>query len=75
MIVCVDIGQREGVKARDLFIVYRPLEMDRQLYDLPPEALKLQGRRTRGRQGGRERFYCARDLRDDWNCCGRLRRT
>ena len=46
MIVYVDIGQREGVKAGDLFIVYRPLELDRQLYDLPPEAQKLQGQRT-----------------------------
>ncbi len=46
MIVYVDIGDREGVKAGDLFIVYRSLGLDRQLYDLPAEAETLQGQRT-----------------------------
>jgi hypothetical protein len=45
-IVYVDVGQREGVNVGDLFIVYRPLELDTQLYQLPEEAERLRGQRT-----------------------------
>lgn len=45
-IVYIDIGQREGVRPGDLFIVYQQLELDGQLYDLPDEAQKLRGQRA-----------------------------
>jgi hypothetical protein len=41
MIVYIDVGQYKGVSAGDVFIVYREVEIDRRLYDLPKEVKKL----------------------------------
>jgi hypothetical protein len=45
-IVYLDIGQENGVKPGDLFIVYREIELDSRLYRLPPETDKLRDLRT-----------------------------
>src|SRR5262249_33095482 len=45
-ILYVDIGQNDGVKPGDLFIVYRDINEERSLYDLPREVEKLRGVRT-----------------------------
>lgn len=45
-IVYIDAGQGEGVKPGDLFIVFRNIEFDSKMYNLPPEAKKLKGLRT-----------------------------
>lgn len=45
-IVYIDVGQRETVKAGDLFIVYRQLQLNKDLYPLPKELRRLQGART-----------------------------
>jgi hypothetical protein len=41
----VDVGQAQGVKPGDLFIVYRSVELDSSLYALPAEAKKVIGTR------------------------------
>jgi hypothetical protein len=46
MIVYIDIGQEKAVKAGDLFIVYRNVDTDEQLNDLPRESSKLKTTRT-----------------------------
>ncbi|MBI2150818.1 MAG: hypothetical protein HYU27_09485 [Acidobacteria bacterium] len=45
-IVYIDVGRREAVKAGDLFIVYRPIQLNKDLYPLPKELRKLQAART-----------------------------
>lgn len=45
-IVYVDIGTRDGVNAGDVFVVYRPVELDGQLYALPKESKKLEDHQT-----------------------------
>jgi hypothetical protein len=45
-IVYIDIGQEKGVKAGDVFIVYRTIDLDERLSRLPAEASKLKGIRT-----------------------------
>lgn len=45
-IVYIDLGQEKAVKAGDVFLVYRNVEVDKRLYDVPKEAQKLKGTRT-----------------------------
>lgn len=45
-ILYVDVGQGQGVKPGDLFIVYKSVELDSTLYPLPAEVKKLKGART-----------------------------
>ncbi len=45
-IVYVDLGQNAGVKPGDVFIVYRPVDIDPQLYKLPVESRKMTGQKT-----------------------------
>jgi hypothetical protein len=45
-IVYLDIGQGQGVRVGDLFIIYKYVELDSRLYDLPAEARKVSGART-----------------------------
>jgi hypothetical protein len=44
-IVYVDIGQGQGVKPGDLFIVYKDVDLESPLYDLPTESKKVKGAR------------------------------
>lgn len=46
MIVYLDIGLDNGVKPGDTFIVFREMEFDNRLYNLPKEAAKLRGVRN-----------------------------
>ena len=41
----VDVGEGQGARPGDLFIVYRNVNLDSALYSLPPEARKLKGAR------------------------------
>jgi hypothetical protein len=45
-IIYVDVGQGQGVKPGDVFIIYKDVEMDSRLYSLPAAAKKLKGNRT-----------------------------
>jgi hypothetical protein len=45
-IVYVDLGKSSGVKSGDVFIVYRDLDVDSQLYRLPHEAKGVKRART-----------------------------
>ena len=45
-IVYIDLGQSSGVKPGDLFIVYRPLEVDSELYNVPRESKRLTTQKT-----------------------------
>ena len=45
-IVYIGIGQENGVKPGDLFIVYRGMEFDKRLYSAPREVEKLKQFRT-----------------------------
>ena len=45
-IVYIDIGQDTAVKPGDIFIVYREIDLDQRLYDLPKEVEKLKRTRT-----------------------------
>ena len=45
-IVYLNIGQNQSVKPGDIFIAYRNVEFDRQLYPFPKEINKLKGQRT-----------------------------
>jgi len=45
-IVYIDIGQEKSVKPGDIFIVYRTIDLDERLNNLPEEARKLKGTRT-----------------------------
>ncbi len=45
-IVYLDIGQESGVNAGDIFIVFREMQFDERLYNVPREAQKLRGIRT-----------------------------
>lgn len=45
-IVYIDVGQQEGVRPGDVFIVYRRHEVDDDLYDLPREVVRLRQERT-----------------------------
>ena len=45
-IVYLNIGQNQSVKPGDIFIAFRNVEFDRQLYPFPKEINKLKGQRT-----------------------------
>jgi hypothetical protein len=45
-IIYVDLGEAEGVRPGDVFLIFRELELDSELYDLPKEAEILVGQRT-----------------------------
>ncbi len=45
-ILYVNVGQGQGVKPGDLFIVYKAVDLDSSLYPLPAEIKKLKGART-----------------------------
>jgi hypothetical protein len=45
-IVYLDLGVHSGVKPGDIFIVYRPIEIDSFLYSLPHEAKGIKNART-----------------------------
>jgi len=45
-IVYIDAGQSRGVKPGDVFVVYRNVDVDNRLYDIPKQAQKLKGVRT-----------------------------
>ena len=44
-IAYLDLGEGEGVRPGDIFIVFRNVELDTQLYKLPSEADKLRDHR------------------------------
>jgi hypothetical protein len=44
-IVYIDAGEERSVRPGDVFIVYRNVELDRRLYNVPKEASKLQNAR------------------------------
>ena len=41
MIVYIDVGQDKSVKPGDVFIVFRDVETEQRLYDLPKEVSRL----------------------------------
>ena len=45
-ILYLNAGDLSGVKPGDVFVVFRNVELDTRLYDLPKEAAKLKGIRT-----------------------------
>jgi hypothetical protein len=45
-IVYLDLGVHSGIKPGDIFIVYRPIEIDPFLYSLPHEAKGVKNART-----------------------------
>jgi hypothetical protein len=45
-ILYLSVGQGQGVRPGDLFIVYKDFTLDDSLYDLPSETKKLRGVRT-----------------------------
>ena len=45
-IVYIDIGQQKAVRPGDVFVVYRYVQVDQELYDLPSEVDKLYDVRT-----------------------------
>jgi LysM domain len=45
-IVYVDLGAGSGVKPGDIFIVYRSVQVDSQLYSVPKESKKLESEKT-----------------------------
>jgi hypothetical protein len=44
-IVYIDVGQRDAVRVGDLFIVYRQLQLNKDLYPYPREVRRIEGTR------------------------------
>ncbi len=42
-IVYIDLGNRDGVRIGDIFLIYRPLNVDNSLYDLSSKAARILG--------------------------------
>ena len=42
-IVYIDLGDRDGVKTGDIFLIYRPLTFDNSLYDFSSKAVQVLG--------------------------------
>jgi hypothetical protein len=40
-IVYIDLGDRDGVRPGDMFLIYRPLNFDSRLYEVAGEAARL----------------------------------
>ena len=45
-IVYINLGQEKAVKPGDVLIVFRDVELEKRIYDLPKEASRLKGSRT-----------------------------
>ena len=42
-IVYIDLGDRDGVRTGDIFLIYRPLTFDNSLYDFSPKTVQVLG--------------------------------